>query len=1390
METVNRAELQRKRERLRELGVEVEQVVYAPQRGEVEVHYRCDSCCDQMFLEEMAPLVPSLKMICHYSPREQAPQLPQKEDLLGYLKEHEPVLYSHLEEVKLEEGAVELYFEAVCGELLQNPREFEEAMHLAHPALTRVTMRAREVEAPLDPSKGWEKLEEEEQSFVPELPPQEKTVEEKEDYRYGKDKYGEVRPLVEVSNEKNITVQVEIFSRDHRSTKKVEIVTLNGYDGTGSVRMKVFLKEKELGPFLDHFKKGSTVMAYGSYDYDNYERMRVLKIRGMKEVSVKLPPDNAPVKRVETHIHTKMSDMDGLNTITEFAKRAKAWGHEAIGLTDTDGVQAFPEAMEVAEKVGIKILYGSELRMVEDAEPIVKNLPQGMNPQRFVVFDLETTGFSPRHNEIIEIGAVAIDHGRITERFSSFVRPSVPIPPKITELTGISDEMVKNAPEIEEVLEKFEAFCEGSVLVAHNADFDCRFIESLRGEKTPYPSLDTLALARRLLPELKSYKLGRLAKRFGISLVDAHRAVNDAEATAELFLQLLRKTGELGIRSLDEMNGLPMEAPEKQFANPVTVFAQNLQGLKDLYEIISEAHMKRFYNQAKVIRSHLAARRDHLLIGTGGVRSVIIDDYLRGAKKASVVEKMKFFDYLEIAPPERYSFYEADGLLLGKADAQKMIEELIAWAREIELPVLASGDVRYLEEEDASLYEILRYKEGRNSYEPGAHYYSTEKMLEAFSFLGEELAREIVVEAPRAMADQLEEIRPIPKGKFPPKIPNADEELREDTYRGARAIYGENLPEIIVERLEKELNSIIGNGYAVMYRIAQQLVKKSNDDGYYVGSRGSVGSSLVATMVGITEVNPLAAHYHCGHCHYFELADSSKYSSGVDLPDKLCPQCGTPLLKDGHQIPFEVFLGFKGDKEPDIDLNFAGEYQPTAHQFVEDTFGAGYVFRAGTIGTLAERTAYGLVKKYQEGTGKYSDPVELERQVLGIVGVKRTTGQHPGGIMIVPKDEDIHHFTPIQYPADDPKKGVITTHFDYHSISENILKLDILGHDAPTILRMLEDMTRTNMLEVPLDDPQVMSLFRSSQALNILRDDYDEPVGTLGIPEFGTNFVVRMLLDTLPSTFAELVNISGLSHGTDVWTGNAQELVHQGKADLSQVISTREDIMNYLILAGAENKMAFDVMEAVRKGRGIPEKYEEELKKLELPPWYLDSCRKIKYMFPKAHAVAYVTTSVRIAWYKVNHPLAYYAAFFTTKLQDLNGEILLTGYEGISKYMEKLKGSEESTDKTARELGVLQSVREMLARGYEFEPVSLKYGHYNRFTIHDGKLVPPLQSLPAVGEGIAKRIHREYQKEPFLSEEDLVRRTGASASVVNTLRENRVLTQIPKTDQISLMDLF
>jgi DNA polymerase III subunit alpha, Gram-positive type len=1046
----------------------------------------------------------------------------------------------------------------------------------------------------------------------------------------------------------------------------------------------------------------------------------------------------------------------------------------------------------------IKVLYGLEGYLVDDGKGVVENTNGQDIKCDYVVFDIETTGFSPLNDRIIEIGAVKIVDGNVVEEFSELINPEVSIPDKITELTGITDNMVSDKLTIEKVLPRFIDFMGDSVLVAHNAQFDMSFItakaEKLLGKKIENTVLDTLSFSRVVYPRLKNHKLNTVSKHLSISLENHHRAVDDSKATAQILLNLIAEMQEKEIDTLEEINeyALTHRDIRKERTYHIIIFAKDYVGLKNLYKIVSASHMNHFYRKPRIPKSVIEKYREGLILGTACESGQLYNAILKNRPKEEIESIAEYYDFLEIQPIENNSFLIRNGEVSGEEELKEINEKIVALGEEKSKIVVATGDVHFLDPEDEVYRRILMAGQGFSDADDQAPLYfkTTDEMLEEFSYLGREKAKEVVVENPNMIADMIEDLKPIPDGTYPPEIEGADEELREMNYKKATGIYGDPLPEIVKDRLDRELNSIISNGYAVLYIISQKLVAKSVSDGYLVGSRGSVGSSFVATMSDITEVNPLPPHYICPNCKESEFILDGSVGSGVDLEDRDCPKCSTKFIKEGHDIPFEVFLGFEGDKEPDIDLNFAGEYQPIAHRYTEELFGKGYVFRAGTIGTVAEKTAYGFVKKYHEAKNEDVSGAEINRLVKGCTGIKRTSGQHPGGVMVVPSYKDVFDFTPIQYPADDDSSGVVTTHFDYNAISGRILKLDILGHDVPSIIRMLEDITGIKPENMRLDDPDTMKLFLSTESLKVEPKDIKSDVGTLGIPEFGTKFVRQMLTDTRPTTFSELVRISGLSHGTDVWINNAQELVKAGTAKLNEVICTRDDIMNYLIYSGLDKKKSFKIMEKVRKGKGITEEEEEYMRENNVPHWYIDSCKKIKYMFPKAHAVAYVMMSFRIAYFKVHYPKAFYATYFTTKASDFDAELILKGKEVVKRKISELE--ELGNSKSAKEknlLTVLEVALEMYARGYEFERIDVYKSDSDKFTLGKDGINPPLKSLDGVGENAARSIVKERENGKFISIEDLVKRTKVSKTVVEALKVHGCLEGLSETNQLNLFSI-
>ena len=1193
------------------------------------------------------------------------------------------------------------------------------------------------------------------------------------------------------------TIEGQIFhieSRDIKGNKT--LVTFHISDSTDSITAKVFLSEDQAGDFLGNVNSNSYVRLSGDVIFDNYSKSIVIMLKSLNKVDKEERKDISDEKRVELHLHTQMSSMDGISSLKKLATRAKEWGHKALAITDHGVVQGFPEAMSLSKSLGIKMIYGMEGYLINDKKGIVTNYDESKEYSTYIVFDIETTGLSPINDMITEIGAVKIINGEIIDTYSQLINPERPIPEFITNLTGITDDMVRDKPTIGEVIKDFKNFIGEDVLVAHNASFDIGFIrEKMKKYNIDLdnPVLDTLELSRAVFPSLRSHKLNIIAKHLDVSLLNHHRAVDDATATAEIFLKILNMLEEKNIINFNQINSLGSNKDiSKEETFHIIIIAKNLIGLKNLYKLVSESHINYFHRRPRIPKSLIEANRDGLIIGSACEAGELYKAIIKNRSNNEIIDIVKFYDYLEIQPIENNMYLVREGILKDKEQLRDINKRIYKLGKENNKPVVATGDVHFLDPEDEIYRRIIMsgQKFQDADIQPPLYFKSTDEMLEEFSYLGSDIAKEVVIDNTNLINHMVEEIIPIPEGTFPPIIDGAEEELRKITYEKAIEVYGEPLPDIVEKRLERELGSIIKNGYAVMYIIAQKLVWKSLEDGYLVGSRGSVGSSFVATMSGITEVNPLAPHYVCPKCKYNEFFDDGSIASGADLPDKICPQCDNELNKDGQYIPFEVFLGFEGDKEPDIDLNFAGEYQAVAHKYTEELFGEGYVFRAGTIGTIADKTAYGFVKKYFEERDINVNPIEINRLVQGCTGIKRTSGQHPGGVMIVPKYKDILDFTPIQYPADDKKSGVITTHFDYNAISGRILKLDILGHDVPTIIRMLEDITGVDPTNIPLDEPNTMKLFTSTESLGITKEDINCEVGTLGIPEFGTKFVRQMLIETQPKTFSELVRISGLSHGTDVWINNAQDLVKNNIAPLSKVISTREDIMLNLINWGMDNKKSFKIMENVRKGKGLTQEEEDQMRELKVPEWYIDSCKKIKYMFPKAHAAAYVMMSFRIAYFKVYYPEAFYATYFTIKASDFDADLVIKGKETVKTKIEELE--KLGNDMTAKEknlLTVLEVVLEMYARGYKIQNVDLYKSDSDKFTIDENGILPPLKSLEGLGENVARKIVEERNISRFISREDLINRGKVSKPVLEVLNNHGCLGDLPLSNQISLFNI-
>lgn len=1214
-------------------------------------------------------------------------------------------------------------------------------------------------------------------------------------------------------NEETNDVIIEGFvlnyeERDIRGDKKLVIFDVTDY--TDSITCKTFLKMEDFSrQTLGRLNKGIFVRLVGRLQYDEFQKENIIMVGALEEVEDfrKKREDNSKEKRVELHLHTQMSDMDSVLNAKDAVNQAIKWGHKAIAITDHGVVQAFPDAFNAARNKDIKIIYGVEAYLVDDEKPTIKNSKGQDFEATYIIFDLETTGFYPGRDSITEIGAVKIKNRKIVERFSTFVNPEREIPLKIQELTGIRNDMVQNAPIINIALKEFLEFAGDGILVAHNADFDLSFIKYFANElntNIDNTSIDTLELTRTLFPNLKNYKLNTLANEFNVPLEGHHRAVNDAEATANIFIYLTNHLDNINIHNLNQFQNyesLNVKNVKKLRSSHAIILAKNLVGLKNLYKLISKSHIDYYFKQPRVPKSILKKHREGLLIGSACEAGELYKAIRDNKDKEEINRIAEFYDYFEIQPLGNNEFLLRDNILSSKQELIDINKKIIELSKELGKLTVATCDVHFLNPEDEVYRRILMAGKGFADADMQAPLYfrTTEEMLDEFYYLGEDLAYEVVVKNTNAIANLIEKINPVPAEKYPPKIEGSEEELRRICYEKAKDMYGEDLPEIVLERLERELNSIISNGFAVMYIIAQKLVWKSNEDGYLVGSRGSVGSSFAATMAGITEVNPLPAHYLCSSCKYVDFTSENikahSGNSGCDLPDKNCPVCGKLLNKEGHDIPFETFLGFKGDKEPDIDLNFSGEYQSKAHEFTEKLFGEGYVFRAGTIGTLAEKTAFGFVKKYFDEKEISINKAEINRLILGCTGVRRTTGQHPGGIIVVPKDQDIYNFTPIQRPANDMESTIITTHFDYHSIDHNLLKLDILGHDDPTIIKMLEDITGVDAREIPLDEPKVMSLFRSTEALGITPDKIGGcKLGCLGVPEFGTDFVMQMLLDTKPSSFSDLVRISGLSHGENVWLNNAQQIIKEGNANISEVISTRDDIMTYLINQGVDKSLSFTIMESVRKGKGLKEEWVEVMKENNVPDWYIWSCNQIRYMFPKAHAVAYVMMAYRIAYFKVYYPMAYYAAYFSIRASNIDYEIMCQGKDQLESHLRDLKEKEKLSDTsmvkiTKKEKDMIKDMRivqEMYARGIEFMPIDLYTVDSKRFQIIDNKIMPSLGTIEGLGGKAAINLIKARTDGDFISIEDLRERTKVTKTVIEIMEKNGILDGMSRTNQLSL----
>ena len=1233
----------------------------------------------------------------------------------------------------------------------------------------------------------------------------------------------EVTPMIEVNTEENrLVFEGVVFDVEHKVTRTGRVlINFKMTDYTSSFSMQKWVKNEEEAQKFDIIKKNSWLRVRGNVEVNNFTRDLTMNVQDVQEVVHYERKDLMPEgeRRVEFHAHTNMSTMDALPEVEEIVGTAAKWGHKAVAITDHGNVQSFPHGYKAAKKAGIQLIYGMEANIVEDRVPIVYNeVEMDISEATYVVFDVETTGLSAIYNDLIQVAASKMYKGNIIAEFDEFINPGHPLSAFTTELTGITDDHVKNAKPLVQVLKEFQEFCKDTVLVAHNASFDVGFMNANYERhglpKITQPVIDTLEFARNLYPEYKRHGLGPLTKRFGVALEHHHMANYDAEATGRLLFIFIKEVAEKhGVTDLARLN-LDLISPDsykKARVKHATIYVKNQVGLKNIFKLVSLSNTQYFEGVPRIPRTVLDAHREGLILGSACTEGEVFDAVVSQGVDAAV-EVAKYYDFIEVMPPAIYAPLIAKEQVKDMEELQTIIKSLIEVGDRLGKPVLATGNVHYIEPEDEIYREIIVRSLGQGAMInrtighgeaaqpaplPKAHFRTTNEMLDEFAFLGEDLARKIVIENTNALAEIFEPVEVVKGDLYTPFIDQAEETVAELTYKKAFEIYGNPLPDIVDLRIEKELTSILGNGFAVIYLASQMLVHRSNERGYLVGSRGSVGSSFVATMIGITEVNPLSPHYVCGQCQYSEFITDGSYGSGFDMLDKDCPNCGHKLSKNGQDIPFETFLGFDGDKVPDIDLNFSGEDQPSAHLDVRDIFGEEYAFRAGTVGTVAAKTAYGFVKGYERDYGKFYREAEVERLAQGAAGVKRTTGQHPGGIVVIPNYMDVYDFTPVQYPADDVTAEWQTTHFNFHDIDENVLKLDVLGHDDPTMIRKLQDLSGIDPNDIPMDDPDVMDLFSGTDILGVTPEQIGTSTGMLGIPEFGTNFVRGMVDETHPTTFAELLQLSGLSHGTDVWLGNAQDLIKTGIADLSTVIGCRDDIMVYLMHAGLDPKMAFTIMERVRKGLWLKiseeerNGYIEAMKANNVPEWYIESCGKIKYMFPKAHAAAYVMMALRVAYFKVHHPIYYYCAYFSIRAKAFDIKTMGAGLDAIKRKMQEIAEKRKNNEASNVEIDLyttLEIVNEMWERGFKFGKLDLYRSDATEFIIDGDTLIPPFVAMDGLGENVAKQLVRARQEGEFLSKTELRKRGGLSSTLVEKMDEMGILGNMPEDNQLSLFD--
>ena len=1382
-------------------------------------------------LRELSPMEYSLFKNAEISyPNPETVKIVLEESVLAREKERE--LVRILEKIFVERCGLTVEIETAYREKKERKHKAEQEQKLEN-RITEIVSLARGNDA--------EEKNDEEGSDRPQKQPQSSLMKEavrplkrseNADVIFGRDFEGEHIPIENITGEiGEVIIRGKVLNFEDREITKIEktILIFTITDMTDTIGIKIFVKTDQVDEIKGFLQKGNFLKIKGVVMMDKFDHeLGISSVAGIKKIPdfTERRMDNSVRKRVELHCHTKMSDMDGVSEVKDIVKRAYQWGMPAIAITDHGVLQSFPDANHVWEDLWkaekekrkaageaepdkfdfFKVIYGVEGYLVDDLNPLVNNEKGQLLTDEIVVFDIETTGFSPVNDRIIEIGAVKVKDGKITERFSAFVNPERPIPFRIEQLTSINDNMVKDAPTARTVLPEFLSFCGDAVLAAHNAGFDMSFIkENARrlGIVREFTYLDTMGIARLLLPGQAKHTLDAVAKTLNISLENHHRAVDDAECTAQMYRAFLRMLSERGITSLSQLEEAGRSNPEiikKMATYHVIILAKNNVGRTNLYTLVSKSHLDYYSRRPRIPKSELQKYREGLIIGSACEAGELYKALLDGREETELARIANFYDYLEIQPLSNNEFMiESERIenVHSFEDIKNLNRKVVELGETFHKPVVATCDVHFLDPEDEIYRRIIMAARKYENADNQAPLYlrTTEEMLEEFQYLGSDKAEEIVITNTNLIADMVDTMSPVRPDKCPPVIPDSDKTLTRICYEKAHELYGEKLPEIVEARLKKELNSIISNGFAVMYIIAQKLVWKSVEDGSLVGSRGSVGSSFVAFLAGITEVNSLSPHYRCPHCFYYDF-DSEEVKafvggSGCDMPDKKCPKCGEMLVKDGFDIPFETFLGFMGDKEPDIDLNFSGEYQSKAHKYTEVIFGHGQTYRAGTIATMADKTAFGYVKKYYEEHEIHKRNCEIDRIVQGCTGIRRSTGQHPGGIVVLPVGEDINSFTPVQHPANDMTTDIVTTHFDYHSIDHNLLKLDILGHDDPTMIRMLQDLTGIDPREIPLDDKAVMSLFTSTEALGLTPDDIGGcPVGSLGIPEFGTEFVIQMLLDTKPKHFSDLIRISGLGHGTDVWLGNAQTLIEEGKATISTAICCRDDIMIYLIHMGLDPALSFKIMESVRKGKGLRPEWEEAMTQNNVPDWYIWSCKKIKYMFPKAHAAAYVMMAWRIAYCKVYHPLAYYAAFFSIRASAFSYEIMCQGREHLESILNEYKkrGKDQLSKKEQDSMRDMKIVQEMYARGFEFLPIDLYRSDARLFQIVDGKLLPSFNSIDGLGEKAAYSICEAAKQGTFLSKDDFRERAKVGKTLADQLGDLGILGDLPESNQISLFD--